>query len=939
VADKRTGRRRDALALAGIAALITWFFWPVIAGRGALFFFDHAVQNFPFRAFFAEGIRAGRLRLWCPDIFCGFPLFAEGQGTPLYPPQVLLFLTLPGWYAYGLLHALHFYFGAGAMYGYLRRHAIGPAGAAAGALAFVFSLPVAAHLHHTNALVSMLWLPALLWAVDGCLRTGRARSYVLLCALIAVFLTGAHPQWGALVLGLTGAYFIFGAAALWQRHGSDAALKALAGGAAAGALALGIFAIAILPLAELIGRSARAGATFGDTSPPAGMLITTLWPNWFGSAPDGSWWGTSSAERWTEQALFAGLLPLGLAALGAWRGRDRWAGFWLAAGLVSLLLAAGSNLVLYPAVSRLPGFNVTRFPTRLAFITAFAVAALAGRGLDLLLRAGARALAGRRLWRVPVAVWAALAGLLGVLMAVLLLPARGRDPLELATRVFGGWEAAGTFRRFFRSTLPADLAVEGGVLIAAAALVFALARLRGRRPRAVAGAALVVLVFAELAWALRGPVAVTDPALYTRRPAWAQGWTPGPARLFRWNISESWSGPGPDGRIDPMAQGWSRWARLYARAGETMPPNMNMLWRIPVVNGFNPLQPTRYRELVGRAGTLVPWIRPDGNPVLNMLGARWILTSAETVPPGWRLVRNGEPRLYENPAALPRAWIVHDARPAPEPDKLVDRLRSGKVDFARVVYIQGLTTPEATRVPAGESARILDDDGDELRLEATLEAPGWLVLADAWAPGWQVRVDGRAGTLHRANHYVRAVRLGPGRHRLVFRYRPDSLRTGALVSVLSLGLLVIFAAIALLTRARIHHPSRGALRRRMRPGARPTILLAALALVAVSPIVCRAKWRHAAGQMGPRCRAFISLERTARLMLREGYGGSPREWTVLQSYGTALAADPAAGPLYRRLLAQLADGLIEAEPRVREQAAEALGRLQRGDGPAGERRE
>ena len=45
-----------------------------------------------------------------------------------------------------------------------------------------------------------------------------------------------------------------------------------------------------------------------------------------------------------------------------------------------------------------------------------------------------------------------------------------------------------------------------------------------------------------------------------------------------------------------------------------------------------------------------------------------------------------------------------------------------------------------------------------------------------------VAVDGEAGKILKANHYYRAVQLGPGEHILEFDYFPEGFREGLIVT-------------------------------------------------------------------------------------------------------------------------------------------------------------
>jgi hypothetical protein len=100
-------------------------------------------------------------------------------------------------------------------------------------------------------------------------------------------------------------------------------------------------------------------------------------------------------------------------------------------------------------------------------------------------------------------------------------------------------------------------------------------------------------------------------------------------------------------------------------------------------------------------------------------------------------------------------------------------------------------------VPGQGFARVTHYAPEQVVIEVDAEAPGYLVLTDAWYPGWEATVDGEAVEIQRADILFRAVAVGAGRHRVVFTFRPASLRVGVAISLVGLVGLVIVAAQAL----------------------------------------------------------------------------------------------------------------------------------------------
>jgi uncharacterized membrane protein YfhO len=74
---------------------------------------------------------------------------------------------------------------------------------------------------------------------------------------------------------------------------------------------------------------------------------------------------------------------------------------------------------------------------------------------------------------------------------------------------------------------------------------------------------------------------------------------------------------------------------------------------------------------------------------------------------------------------------------------------------------------------------------NEVNVHAALAQPGFVVLADAYYPGWQATIDGQPAPLYRANSVTRAVYVPAGEHVIHYRFRPADFYGGAAVSGLA----------------------------------------------------------------------------------------------------------------------------------------------------------
>jgi len=219
------------------------------------------------------------------------------------------------------------------------------------------------------------------------------------------------------------------------------------------------------------------------------------------------------------------------------------------------------------------------------------------------------------------------------------------------------------------------------------------------------------------------------------------------------------------------------------------------------VGGYDPMMLRRYAELINAVrgaplGANMPLLAAEApHPVMDMLGAKiWHFASGKPDAswPRWRRTE-----FYENPDAIPRTWLVNNAVVLESPEERLTRMAKGPWDPRKTVILESLpdeAPPVPTEAPAGRSTVLVRRPG-YYEIEAQNDALAYLVLSEAYYPGWSAEVDGQGADVLPANHLLQSVRLPAGKHVVRFQYRSRFLALGfavaALAALVPVGLLVL----------------------------------------------------------------------------------------------------------------------------------------------------
>jgi hypothetical protein len=452
-------------------------------------------------------------------------------------------------------------------------------------------------------------------------------------------------------------------------------------------------------------------------------------------------------DTYTPIAAYAGIVTLLLAGIAAVRLRRNPATIALAAvALVALMLAFWIPPVSWIA-DVLPVYSKSNLFGRLNFLIALVLAVGAGVGVASMAR--------RPLTRTGVAV--ALGALLGAVGTYIVID-------------------------HFTGTLwsPHSVEVDAFVrMVVFVALGGVCVLVLGRVRHPLVLAIPIAVVVADLAW-FHG-YNVVAPASDQVPPA-----TPALRALER--------RPGPY-RINV----------IRAPDSLMLPPNTFANYGIEAIEGYDYPQSLRWfefsRDVLGHVGPDIERRLARGSPsraaiaALRMMNVRYHVADPGTPLPysAMRTVYDGpDARVFEDPRALPRAYVVPYVRHASRGQAL-RALAGGRLDPSLEALVpRDATAPRRVGVDPGlRPVRVSSPSPDRVRLNVPSGPAGWLVLADAYSPHWTAEVDGRDARVRPTNFAAMGVGLAPGPHVVTFRLDRRSFWTGAVVSGLALLAMVL----------------------------------------------------------------------------------------------------------------------------------------------------
>lgn len=792
--------RKNAVPVLLLVLIAVLYFAPVIFSHQTFIARDIYIFYNPKHFFAAENIKAGTIPLWNPYLACGVPFQANIQSGIFYPFSSIYYL-LPFQLGYKCFIIMHYLLGSLFMFFLMREWKCSTYGALFAGVVFAYGGYLASILDNVCFLAAAIWLPFVLLFHHRTLATGSF-FYAMITAIgiaLQIYAGDASFYVGSTVLCMV-LYTLFWPAMKHNLHTPLSRLRAwglLCCSVTAGLL----FASAqLIPMIELVLHSTRFEGLQYETvvkwSYHPLEFFQLLIPYIFGSTvPDTRWFG----QVWLD-TLYIGILPLMLAVLYACYCRKPINYFLFTLLLCGCFFAIGEhNPLMVYCYKFIPGMNMLQYPVKLLFPAAFSLSVMAGMGASYL--------------TAELNCNGALKKyLLGFILLFCFLVAALVAGMMFKQQIYG------YFLRVYPDT-PYHLTIQRDCFIqffrglSSSVLMFSLVFVvmgglfTGRLRRPISRYILFGILFADLAIIGKPGDPYVPESLMTRSNPTTE--------LLNKNTS-----PYRTFSLAYIAHHQSflhlfnaNFETLYRAFQEELLPNLNMYYHISAVDEYTEILNKKFYQILNPVRTSFEAKKPSPaermyrDKILNLLNVKYIISMFDLTETGFRLIRGGSIKIYENPGCLPRAFFAENLQVVENEAAVLRGMRQPSFDPYAMVYIsrqelgklrgEFIPPPDSNNTaPFRGSVRFIDYQPNAVSLKTQLNKARFLIISDNYFPGWRAYVDGVERPLLCVDYTLRGLLLDAGEHDITMVFWPRSFVIGISISLIT-GCMMVVSIIVL----------------------------------------------------------------------------------------------------------------------------------------------
>lgn len=720
---------------------------------------DAVSLYYPFKSAAAEFIKKGELPLWNPYMFGGYPLLANVQAGLFFPTMIfyLLFSSPIAWTLQVMSQPLLASF---FMYLLLRHLNLSKLPSIFGSIAYGFGGSTILWIQWNTQATTSLFFPILILLEDKYLLTKQLKWGALLSIFICLQIFAGYLPIIPFTFLSMGIWFLLRS----KKYLSDLKLLFFI------ILGFSLSAIFLLPVTELVRISQRVVETLNGSSPfiAPENLLNLFAPDFFGNPATSNFWGKGDNM---DMSIYTGITTLLFSFLGLKKLSDKIeVKFALCLFFIALLIAIPNPLstILYKS-GLWGGQSITM--NRINFLINFSLALLGAYGLSIFknhIRLSLRLNA----WILSAIVGAGIGLFINryFLLKILHDIKLSVDDINLALIHINI-----SFRNLI---FPLVIAILISVIIICSNYF---KRLKSIAPIFF----IVILIFELFRFGLKFNTFSSLSFLYPETPI---------TRYLR-NY--------PNDR--------------FIAEKDIFPANMWIPFKTASIQGYDGIYPYNIAKLLAvvdsenlDTGPKPRWglIENFNSKIIDETNTRFLLAvkrgeqgkasinglvSVAIAPKYKETFQDKGIAILENTQSLPRVYLTKEV--IKSSDKNTLKLMLDNSFPIKNISLSDFTWKNNSQEDIKDNLVYKQVTNSHIQINTSSNIDTYLVVLDSFYPGWKAFIDGKQTIIHRTNYNFRGIILPKGIHSVEFKYVPGSLKYGAVISGISMIIILLFLII------------------------------------------------------------------------------------------------------------------------------------------------
>lgn len=201
------------------------------------------------------------------------------------------------------------------------------------------------------------------------------------------------------------------------------------------------------------------------------------------------------------------------------------------------------------------------------------------------------------------------------------------------------------------------------------------------------------------------------------------------------------------------------------------------------ISGYSAVKPRRMQELFDYQ------IAKNNRNVLNLLNVKYLIQTDE---------KDGKPFAVKNDQALGNAWFISKLEKVNSPDDEIKRI--GTLDAKNVALVSQDVKNKIFTKDSTATIKVEKYLPNYIKYSSNNKNNGFAVFSEMYYhKGWNAYIDGNLSKtpILQVDYALRGLEIPAGKHTIEFKFEPQVVKTGAIITLISSLLMLVVIGLAI----------------------------------------------------------------------------------------------------------------------------------------------